>query len=166
MAYIIVLFPSIDVTSAYPLGVTVVTNVIHSAMGHDSLRSPSLHSRRTRVVYRIVFAALPLIGATFVTELGTLLRYEGLMTYIVFWVFPALMQYSSMKLCKRVFGLASSVRQSIRTADSDAQVVTTKRGDELKTPYSTVFSNNWIVVLALLFACFLISGSIAGIALN
>eukprot|EP00118_Oscarella_pearsei_P014556 m.125378 g.125378 ORF g.125378 m.125378 type:complete len:545 (+) comp37872_c0_seq2:145-1779(+) len=171
-SYIVVIFPSFDVCSGFPLAVAILSNAIHSLLGHDSSTSHELESNTTRMVYRAVCAALPLIGACFITNFSVLLRYEGLLTFALFFLFPALVHYSSSVACRKTFGLPpgkSSVKVktiSYNFYGDGGKEDDSKEVDYRITPYSTVFSGLWMVPVVVCFTLFEIGGTLAGLIVH
>jgi len=65
--YIIVLFPAIDVVSAFPLNGITLGNNIHAAF---CMGTKYMHYRSFKIFFRLVAAIPPLIGAAFVRDLA------------------------------------------------------------------------------------------------
>ena len=94
ISYLIVLFPPIDIISAFPLNAITLANNAMSAMV-----PPHLHGqRRYSIPFRLVAAFLPLIGAAFVRSLDSILHYTGCVGVLIAFLYPTLLQYQSMKV--------------------------------------------------------------------
>ena len=105
LSYLIILFPSVDVCSAYPLVVyTIVNNLYTVFMGRDT--SQKVHSYEWAIIMamKVVFATLPIIASLFVTNLVYVLTYAGLMGFFICFFFPTALQLASEWKCKKVFG--------------------------------------------------------------
>ena len=94
ISYLIVLFPPIDIVSAFPLNCITLANNIMSAC-----IPPHLHTQRRYIIpFRLVAACLPLIGAGFVKSLDSILHYTGCVGVLIAFLFPLLLQYKSIKV--------------------------------------------------------------------
>jgi hypothetical protein len=108
LAYYLLLFPSLDVVSAYPLMVhTVVNNLYLIIMGRDSSKPPLRKNRQLdfilRISLRLMVAILPILLAFGVANLVYVLKYAGLLGFNICFFFPTLLQLRSMYVCKRKF---------------------------------------------------------------
>ena len=128
-AYFIVLFPSIDVCSVYPLTVIVLSNNVEYLITGDA-RKPS--GRVTRTVHRLFWAVTPLVGAFYLSNIVELTRYAGLLAFLVAFWFPAALQFKSKQVCYRVFGHSNTLYSSwysttlyIKTVFTIGVIVTT-----------------------------------------
>lgn len=123
LSYFVVLFPSFDVLSSYPITVTVMANMVENMYKDDPHQMPD---RVTRVVHRFFWAVVPMIGSVFLTNLVDLGKYSGLIAFFaVFW-FPALLQYRSKQASMALFLHAD-------------------------TPYSSWYSSNIMVMIVFVF---------------
>ena len=94
ISYLIVLFPPIDIISAFPLNAITLANNIMSAVVQ-----PHLHTqRRYTVPFRLLAALLPLIGACFVRSLDSILHYTGCVGVLIAFLYPVLLQWQSQKI--------------------------------------------------------------------
>nr|CAG4714004.1 unnamed protein product [Naegleria fowleri] len=66
IVYVIILFPAIDVLSAFPLNAITLGNNIHAAFFTGT---KWMDSRKVQVVFRLIAAVPPIIGALFVSNL-------------------------------------------------------------------------------------------------
>lgn len=179
IAYYIVLFPSADSILTFLYQTTILTNVAESWIfgGYEQL------SRLTRVTHRFIAALIPLIGAIFVTNLVTAMRYISLTVIFMFVLMPTVLQYRSRKVwLQKLKSLQLSV---INTADcngsgsavsvavdspseSDSLIAQGSVPDftfERDTPYSGWYSKPWVVVMFLLYSASLTVIIISGLAL-
>lgn len=104
LSYCIVLFPSIDVVSAYPLSNHVLVNNLYIFItGHDTTKKPKYKfDWFLRLVLKIVSAILPIAAAFGVANLIYVLKYAGLFGFMCF-AFPVLLQLKSIYICKKRF---------------------------------------------------------------
>jgi hypothetical protein len=95
----IVLFPAMDVASAFPLNaVTLGNSLLESYYGKVTEIEEARSSRRVINRFRLLAAAPPILGAALVPNLGALTSYTGCTGFIIAFVFPQLLSYSSKKL--------------------------------------------------------------------
>lgn len=104
LSYCIVLFPSIDVISAYPLrNHVIVNNVYILIMGQDTSREPKHRfDWLLRIFLRFINALLPILAAFGVANLIYVLKFAGLVSFMCF-VFPVFLQLRSIDVCERRF---------------------------------------------------------------
>lgn len=126
MKYIVLVFPPVDVLSAFPLNAITLGNTIFTV----SITSARLRAqRRYRVAFRFVAAIVPLIGSIFVYDLENILKYTGLTGILISILFPALLQILSIRVMRRKFGIYS-----------------------VKTPYTNFASNTVVRYVVVLFS--------------
>ena len=103
IAYFIILFPSLDIISAYPLVVTTLANNVYLVlMRRDTSESVlSWKDRIGKLVFRFFFAFIPLIGGLFISNLVTVLNFAGLFAFAMLFFLPILCQFQSKRLCKK-----------------------------------------------------------------
>lgn len=101
ISYLVVLFPPLDILSAFPLNAITLGN---SLLVHF-VRDPHKQRRRRVVIpFRLLAAIFPLLGACIEHNLATILQYTGTVGIIIAFVYPALLQYYSVKASQRAFG--------------------------------------------------------------
>ena len=105
LSYLIVLFPSLDVCTTYPLLVcTLVNNFFLVFVGKDTSQIKSTKDFWIRLGLRAVIAILPIVCAILLSNLIYVLTYSGLATFFNFFFFPAILQLLSQRQCVKVFG--------------------------------------------------------------
>ena len=93
VAYLIVLFPPIDVLSAFPLnGITLANNIMAAFVTPEQATQ-----RRYILPFRLLASLLPVVGAAIVKDLSTILHYTGCIGILIGFIFPAALQYQSLK---------------------------------------------------------------------
>jgi hypothetical protein len=104
LSYIIIIFPSIDVISAYPLSNHVLVNNLYIFItGHDTTKKPRYRfDWCLRLTLKIISALLPIIASFGVANLIYVLKYAGLFGFMCF-AFPVLLQLKSTYVCKQRF---------------------------------------------------------------
>ena len=108
LAYYIIVFPSLDVASAYPLMVhTIVNNFYILVMGRDTSKAPT-HEHRwldlfLRMLFRFFAAVIPILAAFGVANLVYVLKYAGLIGFNICFFFPTLLQMRSIYVCRKAF---------------------------------------------------------------
>lgn len=108
LAYYLLLFPSLDVVSAYPLMVhTVVNNLYIIIVGRDTSRPASGKYRwldfALRISLRLIVAVVPILAAMGVANLIYVLKYAGLMGFCICFFFPTVLQFRSIIVCRKAF---------------------------------------------------------------
>ena len=111
----IVLFPAVDVASAFPLnaitlgnnlqslslfqfcGVGKSSRITSSTVGDHVTTNDTSSTSRTRYFYRAFASIPPIIGAFFVKDLGKITNYTGLCGFAIAFVFPPLLAMASEK---------------------------------------------------------------------
>ena len=96
----VVLFPALDVSSAYPLNaITLGNNLLSTVYGNDSHTVE--HSRAHRLFFRLSAALPPLLAASCVSDLGFITDYTGISGFGIAFIFPALLSYYSFQRLKQ-----------------------------------------------------------------
>jgi len=88
ISYFVVMFPAIDVISAFPLnGIVMTSNVLDVVYRN----SPEKKFERKRVViYRLLCSVPPVLCAIFIRNLGVVTDYAGIIFFVLTFCFPAL----------------------------------------------------------------------------
>jgi len=157
MAYYIVLFPSLDVCSAYPLGVITISNNIFILLsGSDTtLLYQHKYGKLMLITLRLVCAVLPIIGSLFIANLVFIIKYAGLLGLFICYFFPIVLQLRSQYVCHQTFNSAIPdhhlpVNEELPLLAGSRNVKNSGLGwkeETYYTPYSTVFSHPIIVVI-------------------
>ena len=184
LAYYLLLFPSLDVVSAFPLVVhTVVNNLYLIITGHDTSQPPlprhKLMDRILRFCLRLIVAILPVLLAFGMANLVYVLKYAGLVGFNICFFFPTVLQLRSIYICRQKFApnhisIAGShsdeEHQSLLSADgasitaNNQPLLTTKhaKGKEGRlrymTPYSIAVLSHpiTVVIVGVIGVCFFI----------
>ena len=101
ISYFIIIFPSLDTISSYPIGVISTANNVYSVlMCRDTSEAMKTWKDRIgKILIRFLIAVAPLIGAIFISNLLTILNFAGLFAFITMFLFPILFQFQSKRLC-------------------------------------------------------------------
>lgn len=104
LSYFLILFPSLDVVSAYPLQIHVVVNNLYILItGHDTSKKPKFRfDWLLRIFLRFVVALLPILAAFGVANLIYVLKFGGMVSFIGLF-FPFMLQLKSIYVCKKRF---------------------------------------------------------------
>jgi amino acid permease len=78
ISFFVVLFPAIDVASAFPLNAFTLGNNMMSAWYGDELDVIYEDSRLEKNIFRLLAALPPIVSAVFVSDLGVITDYTGL----------------------------------------------------------------------------------------
>lgn len=98
LAFFIVLFPAIDVASAYPLNAyTLGNNIMSAYYGREMYKHDKIRWKLN--LFRLIAAVPPIFAALFESRLEFITDYTGLTAFgLAFIIPPLLARYSSMKL--------------------------------------------------------------------
>ena len=96
IVFFIVLFPAIDVSSAFPLNaVTLGDSLMSSFYGAKVHEIENI--RPVKILFRLFAAVPPIAAATMNLHLGTITDFTGLAGFAIAFIFPALLAQSSEK---------------------------------------------------------------------
>lgn len=121
VASFIIMFPALDVVSAFPLNAITLGNSLMSwtiAPGDPVNVDPN-----TKIRYRLLAAIPPILAASAVSDLGTITDYTGISGMLVVFVFPALLSLSSSRLLRRKGLPTGTVYSSMFTSRKSALLV-------------------------------------------
>ena len=164
LSYCIILLPSLDVISIYPLAVlTLVNNVYTVVFNKDTSQAQNTWTTwLIRLFMKLTVALLPIIVAMGVSNLVAVLNYTGPTIFISCLFVPTILQLRSQWVCKKLFtktldkgNIASSTIPvegliNAKMAESLPLIPKMKYSnhDLYMTPYSTVFSH-WPAVVVI-----------------
>lgn len=171
LSYYLILFPTLDVMSAYPLTVICITNNLYMTMtGRDtSEKTRWKYDWILRLVMRFIIAVLPIGVAFGAANLVFILQYAGLLGFAICFLFPVVLQLRSIYVCNKLFGQYKVPKEGINISSSGERINTETaplllakpEGRSVKfkltrfhymTPYSNVvLSHPIFVVLVALF---------------
>ena len=106
LSYYLLLFPSIDVCSAYPLVIHTIANNIYTVAFCRDTTKKSKHPKLDYCLYLIIklfSALLPIVAALFISNLVVVLKYAGLMGFFISLLFPTALQIRSIWVCNKEF---------------------------------------------------------------
>ena len=181
ISYVIVLFPSLDVCTVFPLVILVIINNIYMVVfGRDSSEDSSWRSFFIRLVMKLTIASMAILVAVGISNLIIILEYSGLVTFLTALITPCLLQLRSQWVCHKMFGKESEKQPSHElnelshktvagSGDSDPLLpqdtlhgltpTCCSKRDYYTTPYSNFLSHPVVVVLVgiVMVVCFLLS---------
>ena len=182
LSYYIVLFPSLDVISAYPLCVLTIANNLYLVFtGKDPDSDERRYAWVLRLLLKFVSSILPLVAGLFIANLVNVLQFAGLLGFSVCYLFPALFQLGSQYQCVKLFG--ASTAGDGDNSDAEDGALLQKEAKKTKrdlfrqwwltyknplywTSYSTPFSHPVAVVVMATVAFTLFVLTIASIVLS
>lgn len=117
LSYYLILFPSLDVMSAFPLMVHCMVNNLYLIItGRDTSEKPRWrYDWLFRFTLRFVSAVLPLLAAMGIANLIYILKYAGLFGFAIAVFFPAVLQLTSIYACNKTFRVYASVPPTEKT---------------------------------------------------
>ena len=103
-SYYIILFPSVDVCSVFPLIIhTIVNNIYTVIFGRDTSQVAGWKHRLLLLLMKFISALIPIFLALFVSNLVYVLKYAGLTGFFIAFFFPIVFQLSSQWVCCKTF---------------------------------------------------------------
>ena len=104
LSYFILLFPSLDILSSYPLNVIVMVNSIYIIVtGRDTSEKPTLRCDwLLRLALKLIVAVLPILAAFGMSNLVNVLIWTGFVT-VAMCITPFILQIRSIQICKEKF---------------------------------------------------------------
>jgi hypothetical protein len=90
----VMMFPALDVASAFPLNAITIGNNLFSAVYGKQVHSME-DSRRHKITFRLLAAFPPLIMAAFESNLGKITDYTGMTGFVLAFIFPPMLAYYS-----------------------------------------------------------------------
>jgi hypothetical protein len=104
LSYYLILFPSIDVCSVFPLLIhTIVNNIYTVVFCHDSSEMKGWSYFFIHLGMKFVAAIVPIAIGLCVSNLVYVLKYAGLLGFFISLFYPILWQLSSQWVCYRTF---------------------------------------------------------------
>ena len=104
--------------SAFPLTIHCIVNNIYMILtGQDTSKEPRWRCDwLLRFVLRFFAALLPLLAAMGIANLIYVLKYAGLVGFIVALFFPAVLQLRSIYICNKTFGSTNQQHDAVNDA--------------------------------------------------
>ena len=160
--YLIVLFPVVDIVSAYPLtAVTLGNNLV--LLASDEVKARYGH-RRVLIFFRILAAFPPIIGGFFVRDLSKIIQFTGLLGVMIAFIIPGLLQIKSRTALEAMLA-EKRAAESPQDSKSDLQaqaLISCTRGVG-RTPYGLPTGGNRFVYSICAFALVALFAILAGI---
>ena len=105
ISYCIILIPSLQVCSVYPLNIHPLVNNIYTVfVGHDTTKMPKERVYLLRLLMLRFFAAvIPIMCACGVSNLVYVFQYCGIFSFSIIIFFPTALQLLSIRVCKKRF---------------------------------------------------------------
>ena len=162
IAYIIVIFPSIDLCSLFPLLTVTLGNNLYSVLeGRDTSITELArgeNNTKRKILYRIIICLTADVLAVFMANILKIVKVCGIFSFLIVFVFPALLQYKSRRKCKRVFGRRDKRTEHAHTIRGWYNDIPRKDSSHIKqssrirtssseTPYSSIFSSSLCSIL-------------------
>jgi amino acid permease len=94
--FFILLFPAVDVASAFPLNAFTLGNNLMTAYYGKDIHLYDANRSKTHL-FRAIGAIPPILGAVFVSDLGQITSWTGLTGFGLVFIFPPLLSYVAKK---------------------------------------------------------------------
>ena len=99
----IVLFPAIDVISAYPLNaITLGNNIMAAYYGAKTTKVEK--DRCRRLPFRLLASVPPIVGACLISDLGSVLSFTGILGLLIALVIPPFLHLSTLRSVRKRWG--------------------------------------------------------------
>ena len=139
LSYYIILFPSLDVISAYPLTVHCIVNNIYMVLtGNDTSVHPTWRCDwLLRFTLRFSAALLPLLAAFGVANLIYVLKYAGIVGFGVCFLFPTVLQIRSIFACIKRYDIKKPPQigmSDVNRSDTSPESVSEGSSNAEKSP--------------------------------
>ncbi|XP_003388035.1 PREDICTED: uncharacterized protein LOC100633436 [Amphimedon queenslandica] len=122
LSYYIIIFPSIDVCSVFPLMIhTIVNNIYTVVFGRDTSQTTGVKHKLIQVGMKFTASILPIVIGFFVSNLVYVLKYAGLLGFFISLFFPMLFQLSSQWVCCHLFTVGKSSDRVAKNIASSSQ---------------------------------------------
>ena len=97
LAYFLLLYPSMDLCSTYPLIATLGSNIFLALLQDAGVNTEARHFA---LITRFCFATLPLIGSIYVANTVVVSIFGGFLFILITLVIPSLLRIFSIKKCQ------------------------------------------------------------------
>lgn len=96
----VVIFPAVDVASAFPLNAVTLGNNLFS-MVFGKFTNGYEKSKSLKIVCRLLAAVPPLVLSALVSDLGQITDYTGIAGFFIAFIFPPLLSYFSFNAMEK-----------------------------------------------------------------
>ena len=106
LSYYIILLPSVQACSNYPLNLHPLANNMYSVFlgpATCKLKQNKNCDRMLMFLIRLFAALIPIAVVFGVSNLVQVVQYSGLTGFVLCFIFPAALQLQSIRVCKRTF---------------------------------------------------------------
>ena len=105
ISYFIVLFPALDVASAYPLNAITLGNSMITTFKNNNIYLPfmsrKLRKKELRILFRVLASSPPFFVTIFCSNFESIVSFSGLVGFLIAMVIPALLAHASKKRLER-----------------------------------------------------------------
>ncbi|KAJ3423884.1 hypothetical protein M0812_29515 [Anaeramoeba flamelloides] len=101
--FVVVLFPAVDILSAFPINVVTLGTGLYNFFIPESTRKNQKNLKKKKILFRLVAAIPPIIGSMIIKEIPVLIVINGITGCFISYIIPAVLQYKSKQICKRIF---------------------------------------------------------------
>mmetsp|Transcript_62938 Transcript_62938/g.73594 ORF Transcript_62938/g.73594 Transcript_62938/m.73594 type:complete len:481 (-) Transcript_62938:108-1550(-) len=105
ISFFTVIFPALDVISAFPLNAIVLSSNLRTIFYGSILLSDKKHTSTEKRFFKFASSVPPIIGAVFVRDLGTITDFSGLIGFAIGFVFPSLLYVFSERTMVGILGM-------------------------------------------------------------
>eukprot|EP00002_Diphylleia_rotans_P026487 TRINITY_DN5285_c0_g1_i4.p1 TRINITY_DN5285_c0_g1~~TRINITY_DN5285_c0_g1_i4.p1 ORF type:complete len:524 (-),score=106.47 TRINITY_DN5285_c0_g1_i4:167-1738(-) len=102
ISYLVVLFPCLTVSCAFPLYVVTLSNNVAADIPYHIKNS--VRPEVFTAILRITISLIPLLGGMFQRDPALLVNFTGIFGFLLMFFFPAMLQYHSKKQVEKAYG--------------------------------------------------------------
>jgi len=97
VSFFVVLFPALDVASAFPLNAITLGNNLfdHFQGGYASSNLPGIRLLSSKSFFRLISALPPILAASLDDSLGRITNFTGITGFFLAFIFPAILSIRS-----------------------------------------------------------------------
>jgi len=122
LADFVVLFPAVDVASAFPLNaITLGNSIMSSSYSSPEEYREASANRNTVIFYRLIAACPPIVAAAFMRDLGSLTAWTGLSGLLIVFVFPPLLAMASSGIMDDLQMSSATYYTNFMTSDKSSK---------------------------------------------
>lgn len=171
-ARFILLYPAVAVISSVPISVATASNYLMRQWPPVFGDPPT---RFAKTCVRFILSVCPLVGAIYVSNLVSVLTYSGVVSFLVSYTLPGIVQIQSRRVCMKKLG--ARVDHSGNRTEGDSETTSLLSDGRLnasygndkrcpaETSYTTPLSHPVVVVSVLVFSGLATVATIASFAL-
>ena len=115
LSYYILLFPSLQATSIFPLHIHLIASNIYSVfLGPGTCKRQHKCDWALKSLIKVFAAVIPISAAFGISNLVRVVQYGGITGFVLGFIFPTALQLQSIRVCKKTF-----LNHDVKTVTAD-----------------------------------------------